>query len=297
MGYVKTRLKKDLTIDSIVTIHYFEYPPGFTFLGEEHDFWEFLYVDRGNVEITAGEAKHILHNGSIIFHEPMEFHAIHSIGNKAPNLVAMSFECNDPLMSFFRHGVFKLNTEERLLISKIIHVATECFSTPINVPSIEQVIVKDDCIPGHPQLISTYLEQLLLLLFQRKLYASVRRPTGYMMDDVGFLSSENKMDQIIKYMGDNITEKFVLNDFCKTFQMSRSSLESLFAQEKNCSPKKFFVLMKIDKSKELMREGTLNITEIAHYLSFSSLQHFSTQFTKVTGLSPNEYRASIKSLS
>ena len=47
MTYVKTVLKKEIVIDSIITIHYFEYSKDFSFSGEAHNFWEFLYVDAG----------------------------------------------------------------------------------------------------------------------------------------------------------------------------------------------------------------------------------------------------------
>ena len=47
MTYVKTQLKREITIPAIVTIHYFEYMKDFAFKGESHDFWEFLYVDKG----------------------------------------------------------------------------------------------------------------------------------------------------------------------------------------------------------------------------------------------------------
>ena len=46
MGYVSTRMKKEINIESIVTIHYFEYMKNFVFQGESHDFWELLYVDK-----------------------------------------------------------------------------------------------------------------------------------------------------------------------------------------------------------------------------------------------------------
>ena len=39
MGYVSTRMKKEINIESIVTIHYFEYMKNFVFQGESHDFW------------------------------------------------------------------------------------------------------------------------------------------------------------------------------------------------------------------------------------------------------------------
>lgn len=297
MGYVKTKLKKELSISSIITIHYFEYPLDFSFRGEEHDFWEFLYVDRGSIHVTAGESKHILTNGDVIFHEPMEFHAFDAIGEKPPNLAVMSFACDAPVMNFFRQGVFRLTAEERTIISKIIDVATECFSTPINVPSVEQVILKENHIPGQPQMISLYLEQFLLTLYQRIQWHPIRHPKNYMVEDADFLSDNNMTDRIVKFMGENITQKLTLDELCSTFQISRSSLEALFVQEKNCAPIKYFYKMKIDKAKELIREGILDITEIAHYLAFSSVQHLSLKFKKVTGLSPKEYQTSVRSLS
>ena len=52
--------------------------------------------------------------------------------------------------------------------------------------------------------------------------------------------------------------------------------------------------MKIDRAKELIRDGSMNFTEIAHFLSYSSLQYFSKQFKKATSMSPLEYASSIR---
>ena len=85
MTYVKTHLKKDITIDSIITIHYFEYMKDFVFNGEAHDFWEFMYVDKGSVLIRSEDDHLHLNTGDIIFHQPNEFHAIQAIGDKSPS--------------------------------------------------------------------------------------------------------------------------------------------------------------------------------------------------------------------
>jgi len=50
MTYIETKLKREIVIDSIITIHYFEYMRDFVFRGESHDFWEFMYVDKGRAE-------------------------------------------------------------------------------------------------------------------------------------------------------------------------------------------------------------------------------------------------------
>ena len=56
MTYIETKLKREIVIDSIITIHYFEYMRDFVFRGEFHDFWEFMYVDKGSDRSGRGAA-------------------------------------------------------------------------------------------------------------------------------------------------------------------------------------------------------------------------------------------------
>ena len=122
MTYIKTRLKRDIVIDSVITLHYFEYMKDFIFQGESHDFWEFLYVDKGTVSVRSDDDWLTLNTGDIIFHKPNEFHAIRSIGKNSPNLVAVSFTTESPAISFFCNKSFTLDMQERSLISLIIMV-------------------------------------------------------------------------------------------------------------------------------------------------------------------------------
>ena len=158
MTYIKTTLKREIAIDSIITIHYFEYMKDFVFHGESHDFWEFLYVDQGSVIVQAGENHFRMEAGDIIFHEPNEFHAIRSVGNSSPNLVVMSFVTNSPAMNFFRKKNFTLNKSERTLVSCILNAAREALATPLHLPSIEQVKIKPNAPFGSQQMVLLYLE-------------------------------------------------------------------------------------------------------------------------------------------
>lgn len=164
MTYIKTTLKREIAIDSIITIHYFEYMKDFVFHGESHDFWEFLYVDQGSVIVQAGENHFRMEAGDIIFHEPNEFHAIRSVGNSSPNLVVMSFVTNSPAMNFFRKKNFTLNKSERTLVSCILNAAREALATPLHLPSIEQVKIKPNAPFGSQQMVLLYLELFLVTL-------------------------------------------------------------------------------------------------------------------------------------
>lgn len=296
MAYVSTYLKKELVIDSIVTIHYFEYPCDFVFHGESHAFWEFLYVDRGSICVQAGDKSHTLGPGEVIFHEPCEFHAFQATGEKPPNLVVMSFLSDSPFLDYFRNGVFRLTPNERVIISRIIAAAKDCFSTPLNVPSIEKVELREDRPAGYPQLISLYLEQFLLTIYHTRSRMQALDKHLHLSEDEEQLSGEKVLGQIVKYMESHLTEKLTIQDLCTLFSLSRATLEGLFHKEKEMGAIAYFNMLKIDKAKELLRGEAMNITELSYYLSFSSLQYFSRQFKLATGMSPREYVSSVKGI-
>ena len=56
MGYKKTVLKKQISVDDVVSVHYFEYTVDFSFSGELHDFWELIYADRNELVIDESDS-------------------------------------------------------------------------------------------------------------------------------------------------------------------------------------------------------------------------------------------------
>ena len=217
MTYVPTPLKKEIVIDSIITIHYFEYMRDFVFRGESHDFWEFLYVDRGTVLVTAGESDFQLTTGNIIFHKPKEFHAIRSIGKNSPNLMTASFTSASPAMKLLEGKIDTLSIEERNIISHLLGLARQSFATPLHVPSVEQILLKPDLPFGTEQLIGADLELLLISLIRKPASPAVRRiPASASVSEEN--SRENRLDRILSFM-----EELILSRLVDTF-FSRISL-------------------------------------------------------------------------
>ncbi len=69
-------------------------------------------------------------------------------------------------------------------------------------------------------------------------------------------------------------------------------LANLFSEVQGTTIEHFIIYHKIEKIKELMFYGELTITEIAYKMNYSSVAHLSTQFKKVTGLSPYHFKQS-----
>lgn len=67
-------------------------------------------------------------------------------------------------------------------------------------------------------------------------------------------------------------------------------LATLFSEIQGTTIEQFIILQKTERVKELIIYGELTITEIAYIMNYSSLQHLSNQFKKVTGFSPSHFK-------
>lgn len=67
-------------------------------------------------------------------------------------------------------------------------------------------------------------------------------------------------------------------------------LSNLFSEVQGTTIEQFIILHKVERIKELINYGELNITEIAFEMNYSSVSHLSNQFKKTTGLSPSHFK-------
>lgn len=67
-------------------------------------------------------------------------------------------------------------------------------------------------------------------------------------------------------------------------------LANLFSEVQGTTIEKFLITHKIERVKELLIYDELNLTEIAYLMHYSSVSHLSTQFKKVTGLTPTHFK-------
>ncbi len=69
-----------------------------------------------------------------------------------------------------------------------------------------------------------------------------------------------------------------------------SYLSNLFSEQEDNTIEHYIIQQKVEKIKELMEYGDLNLNEIAYKMGYSSSAHLSTQFKKITGFTPSQYR-------
>ncbi len=99
---------------------------------------------------------------------------------------------------------------------------------------------------------------------------------------------------IIKLIHHNFTENQsdinLHNEIINEAELSYQYVSSLFSSMEGITIEKFIIHQKIEKVKELIVYDELTLSEIAYRLGYSSVQHLSNQFKKVTGLSPSYFK-------
>ena len=100
---------------------------------------------------------------------------------------------------------------------------------------------------------------------------------------------KNVIVELIHYSQEPLTTKF--SEFLsQKLNHDYTYLANLFSEVQGTTIEKFFIAHKIERVKELLVYDELNLTEIAYLMHYSSVAHLSTQFKKVTGLTPSHFK-------
>jgi len=96
--------------------------------------------------------------------------------------------------------------------------------------------------------------------------------------------------ELIHYMNnvDSIIRKSEY--LIEKMQMSYQQISRLFSKYENITLEKFIILHKIEKAKQLLENEDYTLSEISFMMDYSSVQHLSNQFKKITGYTVSEYK-------
>lgn len=113
-----------------------------------------------------------------------------------------------------------------------------------------------------------------------------------LMDDKRAILIEKIKTVIIEMVHDsNDLIKINHSDYIsEKLKMDYTYLSNIFSEVKGTTIQQYIITHKIEKVKELIMYGELNLTEIAYQLNYSSVAHLSNQFKKITGLSPSHFK-------
>ncbi len=291
MSYIIKSIHKSIDIKSIVTILYYELSKDFYYAGESHDFWEMVYVDKGEIVAEADGVRHIVAQGQAIFHKPNEFHRLAANGSIAPNVFIISFVCKSRLMRFFNEKILAVPPQLLFLISNILDERNIMRSSPWSDGRVPNYKARANVTYriASEQMAELYLEQLLILLLRGG--EAVKTEKG--LDSAREDWDNQLINDMIHYLKEHIYQNVSLPELCRYFCYSKTQLSKLFKQATGDTIIAYYTKLKIAEAKYMIREDKLNFSQIAAQLAFESPQYFFRTFKRVAGMTPKEYKNSV----
>ncbi len=287
--YIKHRLTNVINITKIVTMHYFEFDKNFYFPGEVHDFWELVYVDSGEVLITADKNNYVVKRGEIIFHKPNEFHTISSNKKTPSNVFVISFTTVSKSMIYFKNKKMMLPEHLRPYIKTLMREGKETFDLPFNNPELRELEFKANSPFGGQQIIRTTLEQLLILLVRTQ---EQRSKNPHIFPDKESMDN-HLVSAILDLLSNNVYGEITVDEICRKLNYSKTYISKIFNKNCRCTIIEYYTDLKIKEAKKLIRENTYTFTEISNMLCFNNPHYFSRVFKKKTNMTPREYLNSV----
>jgi AraC-like DNA-binding protein len=94
---------------------------------------------------------------------------------------------------------------------------------------------------------------------------------------------------MIHYSDENIKVNFSVF-LSEKLNHNYTYLSNVFRSITGMTIQQFIIINKIERIKELLLYGEMNLSEISYKLNYSSIAHLSNQFKKITGITPSSYK-------
>lgn len=276
---------------NLTTLFYTEISKDFSYGGESHNFWEMVYIDKGEMICTAGKKQFILKSGELTFHKPEEYHNLSGNGRNNSYISVLTFDCFGEEMDYFEGKIFRLNAEEKTILSMLF---SEGISSLVKEnrddPLLQSMIVREDAQFGYSQMIKNLLEIFLIKLRRKTDIFSKESRRQYTVDGVNI---PVRIKAMVDYLNEHIYGKITVADISLKFGISESLLKKEFSRYYRGGIINYYNRRKVEEAKVLIRSGGYSFSEIADKLGFDNPQYFSRFFKNLTNMTPSEYKNSI----
>jgi AraC-like DNA-binding protein/quercetin dioxygenase-like cupin family protein len=264
------QLSHRIRVTNLYTFFYHEKERGFFFPGESHPMSELTYVDQGSLHSVADGQDLLLEQGDLVVYGPNQWHMQYSDVEVAPRYVTISFDLEGCDISSLLNHKIRIPQKAALLL--------------------QQLLREQDRMDAYATDMMISLLNQFFLTILRYMDAPVEK-----LKTSNAVHSENEIiRRAQQYISTHIREKLSVPSVARQVDVSPSYLTALFHKNLQISPGEYIRRIKLQESKQMIREDTMNFTEIAATLHYSTVHHFSRQFKEKFGITPTEYARSVR---
>ncbi len=290
-NFTRIPLADSFSVSNVITLFYMEILKDFQYAGEKHDFWELVYIDKGEMLCTAGKKQFVLKSGELTFHKPDEYHNLSGNGRSDAFVSILTFDLAGADTDFFEGKIFRLSAEQKATLSALFSEGISALRKENERdPLVHSMKIRDDAPFGHLQMIRNYLEIFLVML--RRSSDNLTKDSRRQFNVDGMVIPA-RVKQALDYMNAHVRERITVSELASHLGVSDSLLKKEFSTYYGGGVIGCFNRLKAEEAKRLIRHGKHSFSEIADLLDFDTPQYFSKFFKQQTNMTPSEYKHSI----
>ncbi|WP_431038605.1 GlxA family transcriptional regulator [Pseudomonas yamanorum] len=100
-----------------------------------------------------------------------------------------------------------------------------------------------------------------------------------------------KLQEVVALMEANLEEPIDLDNLAEYVDLSRRQLERLFQKYLQCTPSRYYLRLRLIRARQLLKQTSLSIVELAYICGFVSTPHFSKCYREHFGVPPSDERS------
>lgn len=268
---IAASIDNQFRITTLYTSFSHSYPPGYSFKGEAHNFYEILIVMDGTIGVLAGNDIYTLTKGQMIIHDAMEFHRFW-IENDSPPATTLIFTFSAENMPNYSSKLY--STQDLNYAMGILKEIDDSFEKEgISVLKIR------DGREIHANIAVKKLELLIL--------GSV---AAFIKTKKNKISHRAKhFGKIVEFLENNEHMALTVRDIAEAVHMSESNLQKIFMKYTGMGVISYFTYLKMTTALTMVENGT-PLKEISSSLGYENQNYFSTVFKNFWGKSPSKFK-------
>ncbi len=279
MVWLAYSIKEQIRITDMYSLFEVHYDNGYEFPGETHNFWECVYIIKGEALVSGNERVYNLAQGSIIFHKPLELHKFIVNSPEGARLFIFSFSAEGPLTAYLEEKVFELSDFQKGIMAELLaflRARTDQGSLAAGTPC--SYLEPFHTQPTYPQMLASWLQQLMLSLAEAGAVSSVSSAPDVLI-----------FRNAISYLNSNIHRQPSVPEIALFCNVSQASIKRIFDRYAGMGIHKYLLKLKIKAAAELLQAGE-TVSNVAEKLGFNSQSYFSRAFRRETGLMPSSLK-------
>lgn len=247
---------------------------------------ELTLVLEGRISYQVNDSLYELKEGEGLFCNTNVLHSGHGAGT--PDCSYLSVTFHPRLLYGYRSSVMQEKYMNHILKSPALASIHFTGEKKWQRKALRQIKKIQSLDREHPDAWELQVEIALLKIWQKVYEHAKITDTGY--EENG--RDTERIRTIMEYIQKHYGEKITLEDLAEQIHLCKSESCRLFKRYMNMSMFDYLLDYRVDKSLELLRQSSLDVTQIAGQVGFANPGYYSRIFKRKIGCTPLEYRKS-----